>query len=400
MRIHTRPRRRPDVAEDDVLRVVEAGFAGHTTFGDSRSVLARKRSIVWLQLEAVARGRPLLQKLCRELRQERNRRAAVDVLQDPVVVRSIVDLLGSRVPRPHNETEDIFATVLHYLWNRTPGIPVATGCALRFHPNDSTPPIALWEPTASPTPVKRRFDSLVKTCIPSIGTLERPDPAFRQALQRAYDLLSIILPELSALVLSHIRVLGAFNGRRSGAFSMSSTLFPSTTFISNISVSPWHIASVLLHEALHNKLTDIIASRSIVRSAAEDGPRRIRAIWHSEQGNKADWSIVKAFYVFHVYVHMTLFFARIERMEASATVDFGAPPTRFKHRFEVTSGRAGYLGEELAAHADKFFHQDDRTMFAWLRRMLFRICDAEELRARVERLRELSRTGTAENRIA
>ena len=392
MNTNTGPYRRPETAGDDVLRAVEAELAGHALFGDTRSILNRKHALSLLQLEAVSRGRLLLQELCLELRQERNRRAAADVLKDPVVTTGIADLLrvgGERFPS--DETETVFAAVLHHLRNGTPGMPVAVGCAVHFRPNDSTPPIAVWDPSAPESPVKRRFDSLIQTFCSDyfsrIGAiLESPEPAFAKSLERGYDLLSIILPELSASVLAHTRLLGIFSR---GSGSSTNRWIPSTMFLSNVSDTPWETAALLLHEALHNKLTDIAAPRSIIRPAGERGPQKIRAIWHTDRsGNDVEWLIRRAYYAFHVYVHMTLFFARIERLAVSLADDFGAPPPFFEYRLEVVLGRAGYLGEKLAAHADQYFTRDGRMLFAWLQDMLSRICDPEALRAHVERLRK------------
>ena len=375
---------RPEVAGDDILRAVEAECAGHALFGDTRSILDRKHALSLLQLEAVSRDRPLIQELCRELRQERNSRAAADVLKDPVVTTGIADLLVGGERFPSDETETVFAAVLSHLRKGRSGMPVATGCAVHFRPNDSTPPIALWDPSALQSPVARRFDFLVKTFISGdffrIGAiLEPPEPAFAKVLERGYDLLSIVLPELSASVLAHTRLLGVLSwGSASGSGSATDYHIPSTMFLYNVPDTPWETAALLLHEALHNKLTDIAATGSIIRPAVERGPQTIRAIWHTDNPRiNADWTIRKAVYAFHVYVHMTLFFARIERLEASLPADFGAPPTAFEHRLEKALGRAGYLGEELAVHADRYFTRDGRILFAWLRDMLSRICDTE-----------------------
>lgn len=404
MNTNTGPYRRPEIAGDDVLRAVEAEFAGHPLFGDTRSILDRVHALSLLQLEAVSRGRPLLRELCLELRQERNQRAAVDVLKDPVVTTGITDLLPAGGEGfPSDETEAVFAAVLRHLRNGTPGMPVAAGCAVHFRPNDSTPPIAVWDPSAPESPVKRRFDFLIKTFysrhFSRIGAiLERPEPAFAKVVERGYDLLAIILPELSVSVLAHTRLLGVFSlGSASGPESSTNRWIPSTMFLSNVFDTPWETAARLLHEALHNKLTDIAAPRSIIRPAVERDPQKIRAIWHTDRsGNDVEWLIRRAYYAFHVYVHMTLFFARIERLVVSLADDFGAPPPFFEYRLEVVLGRAGYLGEKLAAHADQYFTRDGRMLFAWLRDMLSRICDPEVLLVHVERLREQAGPGPRE----
>ena len=104
MRVHTRPRRRPDVAQDDVLHAVEAEFACHAMFGDSRSILARKRAIVRLQLEADLSSRNSAGSCGKSGIEER--------LSTSCKIRSWREAsstcwVRACAPPPHNETEDI-----------------------------------------------------------------------------------------------------------------------------------------------------------------------------------------------------------------------------------------------------------------------------------------------------
>ena len=48
-------------------------------------------------------------------------------------------------------------------------------------------------------------------------------------------------------------------------------------------------------------------------------------------------------------MHLALFFARVECMEERLADDFGTPPVPGRLGLEKALGRAGYLGEELAA---------------------------------------------------
>ena len=96
---------------------------------------------------------------------------------------------------------------------------------------------------------------------------------------------------------------------------------------------------------------------------------------------------MRAWHAFHVYVHLAFFFARVERMEGSLADDFGTPPVSGRLGLERALGRAGHLGHELVAHAERVFDSDGRSFFAWSWRMLSCLCDADTLRAHVERLR-------------
>lgn len=153
------------------------------------------------------------------------------------------------------------------------------------------------------------------------------------------------------------------------------------------------MAETLLHEALHNKLMDIVATRSVFRPFVESRLPTVRAIWRNRDrpGNIADWPLTRAFAVFHVYVHVALFFAKVRTMDAFLADDFGAPPAFFECNLERALTRAGYLGQELAASGDRFLDRDGRALFAWLRQMLSRLCDTDALQAQVEWLREKAR---------
>ena len=99
-------------------------------------------------------------------------------------------------------------------------------------------------------------------------------------------------------------------------------------------------------------MADMAIKRSIYRlDIFQDGAPTIRAIrrWRA-LGPLADWTIGRAWTAFHVYVHLAFFFARVERMAGSLADGFGTPPVSGCLCLKTALGRAGYLGEELAAH--------------------------------------------------
>ena len=375
----------------DVLRAIERELAAHPVFGDPRGILDRARAFALMELEAVSRDRPLVKELRRELRKSGDRQLAHDVLDDPVLLRTTEDLLDgisrneSSTP---DETGEVFAAMLDHLRRGTPGLPVAAGCRRHLLPGGATPAIAIWDPDAPDSIVKRRFESLVdeglSSSFPGLGPiLGRPEPAFVEALRQGCELLARLLPELAASVFPHVRLIGFIDDRR--AVSVGRNSLPSVVFITSVPTrTPWEAAVALLHEALHQKLADFATARSFLH---EDDASTIRVFWNKDV---VHFPAERAYAAFHVYVHLALFFARAARMEEPLAGEFGAFPDDGLD-LETVLGRAGYFGEEFAVHADRWFASDGGRMFAWLRRMLLRLCDADALQAHVERLREAGR---------
>ena len=77
-------------------------------------------------------------------------------------------------------------------------------------------------------------------------------------------------------------------------------------------MTPWEMAEAL-HEALHCKLGHLARTRAVFQWES-DGSTTIRPVWRRSQPG-ADWSLRRAFSAFHVYVHLALFFARVEHLE-------------------------------------------------------------------------------------
>ena len=382
------------------LRVIERELAGHPVFGDTRGILGRARALVLMELEAVSRDRPLVKELRRELRKPGNRQLADAVLDDPVLIRTTFDLLHgiSRTESstlPPRRDEEVFAAMLDHLRSGTPGPPVAAGCRRHLLPGGSTPAIAIWDPDAPDSVVKTRFEFLVDKSLYSLfpgrsALLGRPEPAFVDALRQGCELLARLLPELAASVFHHVRLIGFFDDRK--VHSLMNNDLPSVVFISSLPTrTPWQTAQALLHEALHQKLVDFATARSFLREGCDAST--VRVFW--DRKDAVHFLPRRAYAAFHVYVHLALFHARAARMEESLAGEFGAFPADGLDLLDLEKvlGRAGYFGEELAVHAGRWFAPDGGRMFAWLRQMLLRLCDADTLQAHVERLREGDRRG-------
>ena len=356
------------------LRAIEAELAGHATFGDARRILDRLRAVTLMRLEAASPNRPPVQALCKELRDGRRRSAAADVLADPVVLTGVDDLLeatrrgdASRAA----EIEELCAAALRRVRDGASGLPTAAGCRLHVHPRGASPAIALWDPDAPASIFKRRFES---ACALVGGldasSLRRPDPALADAVGRGRDLLALVLPDLAASALAHLRLIGCIGGEKVN--SISEISIASTTFVSSDLVrTPWEMAEMLLHEALHSKLGDLAGSQPIFRW--DGGAPTISVVWRRNRaGGAADWPLHRAFAAFHVYVQLALFFARVERLETPAAGAFGPMPASFRRGFRTALERAGHLRRALDA-AGPPLGSAGRSMFAWLSQTLQRL---------------------------
>ena len=361
----------------DELHAIETELAGHATFGDARRILDHRCAFTLLRLEAASRGWPPVRALCKELRDGRHRRAAKDILADPVALADIEGLLeasrhgdASRAA----EVDELCAAVQRHLRDGAAGLPTAVGCLLSVHPRGASSAIALWDPNAPASVFKRRFESAFDTRVAKhySASLRRPDPALAAAVERGCDLLARVLPELAASALAHLRLLGVISSERVRSFSCDA--IASTAFVRPTSCrTPWEMAEVLLHEALHCKLVDLTRARAVSWWEG-DGSTTIRPVWRRSQPG-ADWPLSLAFAAFHVYVHLALFSARVERLETPSVGAFGAMPASFRRGFRTALERANHLQRALSA-AGRPGGSDSRSMFAWLSQTLQRLSAA------------------------
>lgn len=298
------------------------------------------------------------------------------------MLKTIVDLRnairhgGDSSP---SESEEVFAAVLRCRRNGLPGPPTAAGSAFRVPLDYGSPAMVLYDPDVPESIFSSRFESVFANRYgrPSrLTNFRRPEPAFVDAVLRGRDLLARLLPALATSALAHVHLIGVpsdwWHLKNGFTRHLPSTMSLSTGVLQ----SPWKTAEALLHEALHCKLINLMGPRLIFRwrDAVQTLHPRIPVIWRKDPlGNGLDWSVNHALAAFHVYVHLALFFARIERA-GNATDAFGAPPVSFREGFRTVFDRASYLGRKLAA-TDGLFYPDGRRLIAWLSQMLLRLSD-------------------------
>ena len=376
----------------DHLRSIEHELAGHATFGDCCGILDRTITYYLRGLEAIALGQPVARKLYEALAEAPSDRL-LDTLGDPVVRVTINDMLEATKQENHSlsgKSEVLLASVLEHMRAGIPGLPTMAGTSTCFQIKGTIPPITIWDNGMSSSALKQRFEALfadeIATSVSSRRAVLRGlESALIEPIDRGQALLVGLLPELAPSLLAHVRLISivdtedqtqwAARSRSDLCQNVSTHAIPSTIFLSPTPLrTPWHAAEALLHEAAHKKLSDMVLTRSIFQPGfdAESSPT-IRAIWNrSLSWNSADWSVDRALFAFHVYVHLALFFARIAQVEKSLSDEFGPSPNSFRHQHERALDRASYLGRNLAVHTDQELGDDGRALVEWLLQVLSR----------------------------
>ena len=367
----------------DRLDSMETELAGHPAFGDAQSIFDRLRAGVLLFLEGAAKGRPLIQALHQELRDGPHQQAAA-VFADPAVLSGLLGRSSNAMANPGSEeSEELVAATLRHLRSGALGLPTAAGCRLRARPRCVQHDIALWDPALTRSVFKRSFESAFDKCIgssfPRRARLRRPSPALVKVVERGCELLAALLPELATSALAHLRLIGFFSikdYRYTG--QVTNISISSTTFLHGAHWrTPWLAAEALLHEALHCKLGHLARVRGIHREGGNAGaPAVIRPFWkRGQRPSEAEWTPMRAFAAFHVYVHLALFWMRVERLEARLAGEFEAPPASFRESLRAAFDRADYLRRALE-DVDRPLGSEGRLMFAWLSRVLQRLSDS------------------------
>ncbi|MGO1068954.1 aKG-HExxH-type peptide beta-hydroxylase [Lysobacter sp. CA199] len=222
------------------------------------------------------------------------------------------------------------------------------------------------------------FDRIFADNPANRGTLLNPDAASRDKVQAAMRLLSMLLPNSGTAALRHVGCIALLDAQLEGGIVLSAAggdLTPSTVFISLEQLgNPWDIAGCLLHEGLHMKLFD--AARSVSLAKAPD--QTIQVPWRNVR-----WSIVRAIFAYHVYVHLSLFKAAALGAQPRCFELFGDPAAYVirPHAMSVVNNdtaaqfgrsidRARYLGQMLETQWSPLLSPGGAEFVHWLRTSL------------------------------
>jgi hypothetical protein len=207
-----------------------------------------------------------------------------------------------------------------------------------------------------------------------------PSPADVAMLARGAELLGVLLPLCARSVLGHTHLavvvphVGAWSRKGScSEFRISGTIFLNRQMLRN----PWWVAEHLLHESLHQKLYDFRHTHSLlVEDLTPDAPPAaegvaVHAIWNlgGAGDGSSGWDTFRTIAAFHVYVHLALLGARIERGKVALVKRFGASPDgclpALTHRREALE-RAHYLGRRLREVCWPEMGPAGRLLVSWL----------------------------------
>jgi predicted O-methyltransferase YrrM len=336
----------------EVLEAIEAGLANHPAFGNSNYILEQLEVCYNRRLNAIACFVPSAKSLLEALRQasSQNRRC----LMGNTVVRCAIQhahvQLESKISAglPLADCNEVFKAAVAHLDNGKDGTALENGILPLTRLGSEPYHGWVWSEEHPDDIFGRTFRSLIRENYGEL--LSTPNNEEIETLLKGAELLSILLPQVSASALSHANLVGCFpefgawRGKQSSSqFRLGGTIFLSRRKLQNA----WWVAEHLFHEALHQKLYDFRHGHSLLGPQFfVDSKVRVSSPWNSEKLKKANhWDTHRVLAAFHVYVHLSLLSLVAEQREAKLEKLYG--PFRGMIESRKALERARYLGEQL-----------------------------------------------------
>ncbi|AKQ64578.1 hypothetical protein A176_001490 [Myxococcus hansupus] len=361
------------------VQAADRALVKHPAFGDSPRIFARVLTRYRFGVELFAERLTSLAKAAARVETLSDTEAR-KVFFDPVVRMSFEqafsDLEAGRLASPH-PLEQVLPDALEALplglgESRMPSRILVGAEAPKW----------LWD-VARPTDAYARtlhaaFDGVFGAKSKGGGTLLSPDASGQRKLNDSIELLSRLLPHSGASALTHVEAIALLSARIEGGTVLSAAggdLTPSTIFLALEELgNPWDIAGCLLHEGLHMKLFDATRSTAVVAYPEET----IQVPWRDIR-----WTIVRAVFSYHVYVHLALFKAATLTADRSLLERFGDPAAHASraHAGSVVNNnaasqygrsvdRARFLGEHLLTEWAHLLTPQGRDFVRWLHESL------------------------------
>lgn len=360
---------------DSVVRTADRALSEHPSFGDSSRILAKVLARYRFGIELFAEHLPPIARIApaiARLHDDDARRVFFDPLVRLALERAFSDLETGSLASPQR-LEEVLPEALEAL-------PLGL-CESRMPSHwriRSEHPKWMWDVAGPADPhaqaLHAAFDGIFTADARSSGSLLTPSADSRQKIEDAIALLSTLLPHSGAAALRHVDAIALLSARLEGGTVLSAAggdLTPSTVFLSLDDLgNPWDIAGCLLHEGLHLKLFD--AARSFALSTEPN--ETIQVPWRNVR-----WSIVRAVFAYHVYVHLSLFKAAALSAGRELIERFGDPSSYVArpHAMSVVHNdsashfgrsidRARYLGERLQNAWSHLLSSEGNDFVLWL----------------------------------
>lgn len=366
---------------------IELDLAAHPRFGDWRAIANRTLTYYLRGLEHLATRSGAAEQLFEQLKSAEEE-TRFRVLGDPVMRVAISDGLSHvkmRLPVPAEANDVLRAATLVFGSEHSPTEPGPPFLRVGLPPHRAW----VWRDDSQRDVVGEKFVKLftqeISTSVSSQpATLRTPTAKMMATLQEGRCLLHELLPALGESVLAHVHAIGIVDTvnpkhwdrevRPDLCQSVSTHAIPGTVFFSpSVLRSPWHAAEALLHEAAHKKLSDLVLTRSVFRAGfAATESRTIRAIWNrSLSWNPSEWSIDRALFALHFYVHVAAFYHAMATWSHERRMTWGPPHVASPAAAEQTAlNRARFLADRLGADAGDELGNDGQEILKWLNGLL------------------------------
>jgi hypothetical protein len=356
--------------DEDLIRAADRAFVDHPEFGDSDRIRRRALARYQFGLELFADRLTGLRAAAAELAPD-GAPLAEAVFREPVV-RMLMEEAFDRLEAGTLASPDDLESLI-------PQLVADPGARLR-HPMTVGPLADIWVWSAEPSPdplVRRLQERTTELSDRGAAGLNRvtPERAMLDRIDRAFELLSALLPHVGPSAIEHIASVCVVGAQAesgtllsaSGGDELPSTIFIAPEQLDNL----WDAAGHLLHEGLHLKLFDVVRSGALV-SVGEDV--QVEIPWRHIR-----WTIPRVVFSFHVYVHMVLFKAAADRLGQPLHQRFGEPRgnVRRGHAMSVVKpldsgpyasgvARAEFLGAQLEGEWSEYLTDDGRAFTRWL----------------------------------
>lgn len=368
---------------------VERAWTHNVPFGDWRYIHQRV-------VESVSRRLDLTQRLFPQAALVLERIRALDdataarVLEHPFL-RSVVFAATRHLKCPwqvitHEEVEQYLKQLGTLLAGGWKGCKLSSLSLLMEENYEDASRHTLWQWTGE------QGDKTLTGITPAVFLKNGPQYVFHHPteeesrnLRQGIALLRELFPLLTPSILRHIDVIALVSTEpaRGEAGLPGSTPFSTDPFIScssdsspgvvfinpKVLTNPWYIAEIILHEGLHSKLYDVMATHNLLRPNYTQGESaKLHPLWHV---SFESWDVQRSLFAMHVYAHLALYFQRVARNFDALAPRFGSLhviDARLSMRRSLD--RAHFLGMKLAEVGTRDLGPAGHLLLAQLQEML------------------------------